>query len=414
MFLKKGKTKMIFKSFDETIEDLISATCKVQTTTESLLLTEALGRVLAEDIVATENSPAYLTSEMDGYAIRFEDQEKGIIKLSDRLPAGTDISTKVLEGTCVKTFTGSLMSEGADTLIPIENVTVDGDNVKIMTPVKQGFAVRAIGENYKEGEVLIKRGTTIDYAVIGVMAELGCVNIAVFTKPRVAILATGSEIVELGQPKTTPAQIRSSNHVTLEALMRQNGAQTTRLPLVKDDKDAIKERIVKALASHDIVITTGGVSVGDYDFVKEIIRGMEPEYIVDGAFVKPGRHIKVVKIGGKFIFALPGFPYSSAAMACVYVLPLLRAMVAQEPRTQYVEAVLLEDYPKRSKYTEFTACNLKIVDGVLGVDLEGKRLGSSAILTNMLNNAALLRIEKDTKFIKKGEKVRVVPISPLL
>lgn len=406
--------KSSFKDFDATIEDLIKATCDVKTNIESILLTESLGRVLAGDVVARENSPAHLTSEMDGYAIRFVDQEKGTLKLSDRLPAGTDTSTVVKEGTCIKTFTGSLMSEGSDTLIPIENVEVNGDEVKIITPVKKGFAIRAIGENYKEGEVLIKKGTTIDYAAIGVMAELGCVNVSVYVKPRVAILATGSEILEIGEPKMTPAQIRSSNHVTLEALMRQNGAHTTRLPLVKDDKEEIKKSITSALKSHDIIITTGGVSVGDYDFVKEIIKGLEPEYIVDGAFVKPGRHIKVVKIGEKFIFALPGFPYSSSAMACVYVLPLLRAMVSQEPRTRYVDAVLLEDYPKRSKFTEFTACNLKIIDGVLGVDLEGKRLGSSAILTNMLDNAALLRIERDTQFIKKGEKVRVVPISSFL
>lgn len=405
---------MKFKEFDETIEDLMKAICNVKMSTESLLLTESLGRVLAIDIVARENSPANLTSEMDGYAIQFADQDRGVVTLSDRLPAGTDTSTIVTQGTCVKTFTGSLMSEGSDTLIPIENVEVTDDEVKIVTPVKKGFAIRAIGENYKEGEVLIKKGTVIDYAAIGVMAELGWVNVHVYVKPRVAILATGSEILEIGEPKMTAAQIRSSNHVTLEALMKQNGAYTSRLPLVKDDKEEIKQRITNALNSHDIIITTGGVSVGDYDFVKEIIRGMEPEYIVDGAFVKPGRHIKVVKVGEKFIFALPGFPFSSSAMACVYILPLLRVMVSQEARAKYMDATLLEDYPKRSKYTEFTACNLKIVDGKVCVDLEGKRLGSSAILTNMLENAGLMRIEKDTKFLKKGEKVKVLSIGNLL
>ncbi|MBE0492272.1 MAG: molybdopterin molybdotransferase MoeA [Sulfurospirillum sp.] len=401
---------MNFKDFDTTIEDLISATCNVATNIESILLTESLGRVLARDIVAKENSPAHLTSEMDGYAFRYKDQEKGLLKLCDRLPAGSDLSTKVDEGTCVKTFTGSLMSEGSDTLIPIENVEVNNDEVKIITPVKQGFAIRAIGENYKENEVLIKKGTTIGYAQIGVMAELGEVNVAVFEKPRIAVLATGSEILEIGEPKISPAKIRSSNHVTLQALMMQHGASVSRLPIVKDEKEEIKKSITNALKNHDIIITTGGVSVGDFDFVKEIIKGLEPEYIVDGAFVKPGRHIKIVKVGQKFIFALPGFPYSSTVMACVYVLPLLRAMQGKEPKSKYIEARLLEDYPKRSKFTEFTACNLKIIDGQFCVDLEGKRLGSSAILTNMLDNAALLRIEKDTCNLKKGEKVRILPI----
>lgn len=401
----------VFKDFDETLEDLYKALENIERTKKNVFITDALGSILAMDIVANENSPAYLTSGMDGYAIRFCDQEKGVLKIADRLPAGTDVSTIVREGTCVKTFTGSLMSEGSDTLIPIENVTVKGDEIHIDTPVKQGFQVRAIGENYKEGEVLIEKGTKIGYAQIGVMAELGFAQVPVFTKPKVAILSTGSEIVDVGEPKTKPAQIRSSNHVILEALCKQHGAEASRMPLVKDNKESIKEMILDALVSNDIVITTGGVSVGDFDFVKDIIQDLHPQYIVDGAFVKPGRHIRVVKIGSKFIFALPGFPYSGAVMSMVYLLPTLKAMQGQSPKLQYVQAKLLEDYHKRSKYTEFTACNLKFMGGEVCIDLEGKRLGSSAIITNLLANAVLLRVEKDTKLIPKGELAPILIVS---
>lgn len=397
-----------FKDFDATLQDLYLALEGVQKSIENVFLTTSCGRILAQDIVATENSPAYETSGMDGYAIRFVDQEKGLLKIADRLPAGTDICTKVDEGTCVKTFTGSLMSEGSDTLIPIENVEVIGDTIKIITPVSKGCSIREIGENYKKGEVLIKKGTKLGYAQIGVIAELGFVQVPVFAKPRVAVLATGSEIVDIGEPKTKPAQIRSSNHLILQMLCTQNGAETSRLPLVKDDKELIKKAILDALISNDIVITTGGVSVGDFDFVKEIIKGLEPCYIVDGAFVKPGRHIKIVKVGEKFIFALPGFPYSSAVMSMVYVLPTIKAMLGQNPELVYVEAKILEEYEKRSKYTEFTACNLKLIGAQVCVDLEGKRVGSSAIITNLLENAALLRVEKETRLIKKGEIVRVL------
>ena len=399
-----------FKDFDETLEDLYRAIEGVQTSIENVFLTQSLGRVLAMDVIVSENSPEYETSGMDGYAIRFIDQEKGVLKIADRLPAGTDISTKVEEGTCVKTFTGSLMSEGSDTLIPIENVEVVGDEIQIKESVKKGFQVREIGENYKIGEVLIKKGTKIGYAQIGIMAELGLTQACVFAKPTVAILSTGSEIVDLGEPKERPAQIRSSNHVILEALVRENGAQALRKPFVKDEKESIKNAIQDALKSSDIIITTGGVSVGDFDFVKDIIQGMNPDYIIDGAFVKPGRHIKVVKVGSKFIFALPGFPYSSAVMSMVYVLPTIRAMLGQSPKLEYVEAKILEDYEKRSKFTEFTACNLRFQGGELGVDLKGKRVGSSAIITNLLENAALLRVEKETKLIKKGEIVKVLVI----
>ena len=403
-----------FKNFDATVEDLLQSMQNVETLVKNVFLTQAQGMILAEDIVATENSPLHVTSSMDGYAFRHVDQEKSVLKLADFVPAGTDISTVVTEGTCVKTFTGSLMSDGSDTLIPIENVEVDGDEVKIVTPVSKGFSVRPIGENYTKGEVLIEEGTKIGFAQIGVMAELGLVQVPVFSKPLVSILATGSEILDLGEQKTRDAQIRSSNHVTLEAIVKEEGAKVNRLGIAKDDKELIKTKITQALKHSDIVITTGGVSVGDYDFVKEIIKGMEPEYIVDGASVKPGRHIKIVKIANKYIFALPGFPYSSAVMCFLYIVPLLRAMQGMKPQIDYIDAIMEEDYKKRSPFTEFTACNLILRDGQFYVNLDGKKMGSSAILTNMLKNSALLRIEESTKLIQKGEKVKVLTMSRVL
>jgi len=406
---------MKFKDYDETIEDLIASMKGMQGISENIFLTDTLERILAIDVIAQENCPLHVTSSMDGYAIRHEDQELGSLRLSDRLPAGTfKEESRVEEGTCIKTFTGSLMSDGSDTLIPIENVEVDGDEVKINKPVPKGFAVRPIGESYCEGEILIEKGTVIGFAEIGVMAELGFVQVPVFIKPRVGVLATGSEILDLGEPRITPAQIRSSNHVTLEAIVKTHGAEVTRLGIAEDDKELIKNKILDGLKSNDIIITTGGVSVGDYDFVKDIIKGMEPEYIVDGAHVKPGRHIKIVKLGSKYIFALPGFPYSASVMCFLYILPLIRAMQGLSPKTLHVEAIIDEDYKKRSPFTEFTACNLNIRDGALHIDLKGKKTGSSAILNNMLGNSALLRIERDTKLLKKGDKVRVVPMSKIL
>ncbi len=397
-----------FKDFDETIEDLIGSLGGVTKPVENVFLTDTLERVLAVDVVAKESSPLHVTSSMDGYAIKFSDQDRGVLKLSSRVPAGTNISEVVKSGECIKTFTGSLMSDGSDTLIPIENVEVDGQSVKIVTPVPFGFAVRPVGENFCEGEVLIKKGTVIGFAEIGLMAELGFVQVPVFGKPRVAVIATGSEILDLGETKTNPAQIRSSNHVTLEAIMSSQGAAVTRVGIVHDDKELIKTKIVESLKHNDIVITTGGVSVGDYDFVKDIIKGMNLEYVVDRASVKPGRHIRVVKLESKYIVALPGFPYSAAVMAFIYILPLLRAFKGLSPRAEYVDAIMQEDYVKRSAFTEFTACNLLLKSGQFYVNLEGKKQGSSAILTNMLDNSALLRVEQKTKLIKKGELVKVL------
>ncbi len=401
---------MKFQKYEDTLEALKNS---IDSTfgEEKTFLSDALGRILAQDIVAKENNPEFATSAMDGYAIREQDQKLGILKIIDYLPAGSYKGNLVREGSCVKTFTGSLMSEGSDTLIPIENVEVQGDMIKIIKSVPKGFSSRLVGENYKKGEILLKKGTKIRYAEIGVLAELGYVQVSVFIKPRISILATGSEILDFGEKKENISQIRSSNHVTVEAILKEAEAQTIRLEIVKDNKSKIKEAVKEALRTSDILVTTGGVSVGDYDFVKEVLGDLQPKYIVDGAFIKPGRHIKIVKIGHKYIFALPGFPYSSSVGTFLYVLPLLRAMSARVFDAKVVKAYMGEDYKKRSRYKEFTACNFALKNGKATVNLKGKKIGSSAILNNMLDNAALLCIDEDTKEISKGDLVNVILLS---
>ncbi len=402
---------MKFEKFEDTLKALENS-IDITFGKEKVFLSEALGRILAEDIIAKENNPEFETASMDGYALRAEDQKLGELEIIDFLPAGSYKGNLVTKGLCVKTFTGSLMSEGSDTLLPIENVEVSGNKIKVTTPVAKGFSSRPVGENYKKGEVLIKKGTKIRYAQVGVLAELAFVQVSVFIKPRISILATGSEILDFGEEKQNISQIRSSNHVTIEAILKEAGADTIRLGIAKDDKEKIKEVMAEALRNSDILVTTGGVSVGDFDFVKEILGDMKPEYLVDGAFIKPGRHIKIVKIGYKYIFALPGFPYSSSVGTFLYVLPLLRAMSAREFKIPFVKAYMDEDYKKRSKYKEFTACNLVLKDGKVTVNLKGKKTGSSAILNNMLDNAALLCVDEETKELKKGDLVDIVTLNP--
>ena len=396
-----------FPPFDETLKAL-EASIDFELGIENLFIGDALGRILAVDIVARENNPTHETSSMDGYAISFVDQELGTLRISDFIPAGEETHGSVRRGECVKTFTGSLMSEGSDTLIPIENVEVEGQSIRITSAVPKGFAVRPVGENYKAGEVLIQKGTKIGFAQIGVMAELGLVQVEVFMRPRVAILSTGNEILDFGEPKRSSAQIHSSNHVTVEAILRQMGCETMRFKLIKDDKALIEQQLKQALRWSDIVATTGGGSVGDFDFIQDILSDMAIENIIDGSYMKPGRHIRVVKAGHKYIYALPGFPYSASVCTFLFIAPLLRKLRAQHFALPTIKAFMGEFYKKRSKFVEFTACNLRFMDGKLVVDLEGKKEGSSAILNNLLDNPALLRVEKETTAIEKGEMVEVV------
>jgi len=375
---------------------------------ERVPLSDALGRVLGQDIVAEFNDPQFPTASMDGYAVRHEDLQKGELVVLGDNPAGHDERRVVSEGESIKTFTGSMMPEGSDTLIQIENVTYENGKIMINELVEVGNAVRPVGEGYKAGDILIKKGTKIGFAEIGVMAGLNQVMVKVLLRPRVAVIATGSEILDLGENSNNPAQIRSSNNYTLAALFEQVGAEVLQLGTAPDDRDAIMKTFENALESADILVSTGGVSVGDYDFVKDIIPRLGAQVVYKGVGIKPGRHILVAQRANKFILALPGFAYASTVTAILYALPLITKMLGKKVPYKTVAAKLQEDFTKRSKFTEFTACNVIVEDGVYFVNFEGKKVGSSAILTNMLDNSALMIAGEDDKFLEAGTYVNVI------
>ena len=382
------------------LKDTINAWEKV----EKVAITDALDRNIAYDVKAAENYPAKPVSAMDGYAFAFKDGLNELELITD-LPAGSDKGLHVEGSKCVKTFTGSLMSEGTDTLVPVENVEVSGSKIIIKKSVPKGFAVRAVGESYKKGEILIKKGTRLTYSEIALLAELGVFHVSVFIRPRVAILATGSEIKDLGEPLDSPAQIHSSNHVGIAMQIRKMGAEPILCEIVRDKAELVEKAIINALKSADILVTTGGISMGDYDFVKGSLNE-NFSLIIAGAAIKPGRHIRVAKSGDKYIFALPGFPYSAMVMCVLYVRVLINTWFSQEEPK--ITAIMDEDYKKRSPFLEFTAVNLENKDGKIFVNLNGKKLGSSAIVNNLTNEAALLIIPKETEFIAKGEVVEVL------
>lgn len=400
---------MAFMHFDESIEIIKNVEignykrCKKY-------LTDTLGYVLAEDIVTDHNSPAFPTSAMDGYAIKHKDLKLGRLKISSINPAGADLKDVVVDGQCIKTFTGSLMPEGSDTLIPIENVTVDGDEIIINEEVSFGFSVRAIGENYAQGEKLIAKGTKIDFAHIGVMASLNIVSPLVYEKPRVAILSTGSELLELGEAQTSDAQIRSSNNYILEALVKKYDGEALQLGCIGDDKESILKGVEAALKQSDIVVTTGGVSVGDFDFVKDVIVELGCDVLLKGVRIKPGQHIMIAKKEDKFIVALPGFAYSSTVTALLYLIPLIEKLQKGKCSLRTVEATLREPFNKRIKKAEFTACNYTLEKGNYFVDFQGKKSGSSAILTNMLGSTALLVTSEEETPKNSGDKVKILLI----
>ena len=387
---------------------------KINPSTKRLFIANAVGYVLAKDIIADHNSPEFPTSGMDGYAFKYEDINQDFLKITDKNPAGFVVETEVISETCIKTFTGSLMPKGSDTLIPIENVEVVENRIKILKPVPKGFAVRDIGENYKKNEVLIKKGTRIGFSEVGVLASLNIVQVDVYVNPIIAVASTGSEILDLGVEQTNNSQIRSSNHLTLEALFKSNGADVLQMGPVDDNLENITNFFLNSLKNANIVVTTGGVSVGDYDLVQDVIKDrLKAEVLFHGVLVKPGMHILVALKDEKIIVALPGFAYSSTICAILYVLPLIFRFRNSDEKLPFVKAKITQDFKKSQDKTIFTACNVEYKNGEYIIDFVGKKSGTSAILTNMLGNPALLKQEQDSPDIKNGDLVDILLLNNL-
>ena len=402
-----------FISYKNSIEILNNIQLTKQTT-QKLFITQALGKILAKDVIANHNSPEFPTSAMDGYAIRYEDLKSEFLEIIAKNPAGYVVESEVSLNKCIKTFTGSLMPKGSDTLIPIENVEVIENKIKIKKEVPFAFAVREIGENYKKDEVLIKKGTKIGFAEIGVLASLNISMIDVIVNPIIAVASTGSEVLDLGESQTNDSQIRSSNHLTLEVLFKSNGAEVLQMGVVKDDIDSITNLFETALQKADIVVTTGGVSVGDYDFVQDVIKDkLKAKVLFHGVSIKPGMHILVALKDEKIIVALPGFAYSSTVCAILYVLPLIYKFRNSNESLPIIKAKITQDFPKKTDKTVFTACNVKYLNGEYVIDFEGKKEGTSAILTNMLESPALLIQDEDSKDLKSGDLVDILLLNQL-
>ncbi len=374
-----------------------------------LPLMEAQEYILAQDIIADFNSPQYPTAAMDGYAIKWEDQNLQELEIQSINPAGADNIEELTAGKTIKTFTGSLMPKGSDTLIPIENVEVKNNLIKIIKEVPYGFSVRDIGENFKKDEILIQKGTKISFSEIGVLASLNITKVKVYQKVKVGVIATGEELLELGEEETKPSQIRSSNNYTIEAMAKKYGADVKNYGCVGDNLNELKKVFKKALEESDIVVSTGGVSVGDFDFVKDIVKDeLNAKVLFKGVVIKPGQHIMFAQSENKTILALPGFAYSSTVTALIYLVPLIYKYQNSNFNHLYLKATLLSDFIKKSKKTEFTPCNIYQKNNELFVDFKGKKDGTSAIMTNMINTKALVVTKENDTSKKIGEKVNVI------
>jgi molybdopterin molybdotransferase len=375
-------------------------------------LLEALGRVLATDVRATRDNPPERVSAMDGYGVCIENLKElpTKLKIVGEIPAGVVPRLRVEKDTAVKLFTGSIIPPGCDAVIPVECAKENNGELTIEKIPRKGENIREKGEDYREGDIILKKGEIITPAEMGILASINKSIIKVSVKPRVGIITTGNEIVELGESLEKPSQIINSNAYTLYGLVKEAGGEPLYLGVCPDSKEKTKEKLEEALNLCDIVLTSGGVSAGNYDFVKEVIEELGIKRIFYKIRVKPGKPLLFGKKGKKFLFALPGFPVSTVVSFLNFVFPFIRkALGANEIFKKRVKATLKKSFRRgKADRLEFARCKLSYdLEKGCYFALPSKRQGSG-ILSELKGNTGLMVIPVGIRELKEGSQVEVI------
>lgn len=366
--------------------------------TEEEAVVSALGMFLSEDVIAPCAVPMFNQSAMDGYAFRFNERDEKL-KVVDEVPAGDIRTIQLHKGEAVRIFTGSKVPNDCDTVVMQELIEIEQDRVVIKDEgLRLGGNIRKKGSQINKGEVALQKGTQITAAGIGFLSSLGIENVKVYASPKVTVIATGSELIKPGND-LKEGQIFESNSYMLQAALHKMFIQSTVIT-VKDDEKETREVIEQAIKNSDVVLLSGGISVGDYDFVKSALEQLNVKEVFYKVKQKPGKPLYFGKKEQKVIFALPGNP--AAALSCFYeyVYPAINLMMGSaNPFLPTVHLPITRDYTKKAGRAIF----LKGVTNFKTVELlEGQ---GSDILRSFATSNCLVFISDKEGVIKKGEIV---------
>jgi molybdopterin molybdotransferase len=376
---------------------------------ESVSVAHALGCVLARDVLAPFDVPPADNSAVDGYAVRAADlKASGTARLrvvSD-LPAGSTYSGTLGPGEALRIMTGAPMPAGADTVVPQELAERDEDAVRLQ-PVEPGANVRARGEDVSAGTEVLRGGTVLRPQELGLLASLGLPEVWVHGRPRVVLLSTGDEVVEPGLPRK-PGQIYDANRFSLHGLVEAAGATPIDFGIVPDLRDVLRTRLVEAAEVAHVVVSSGGVSVGVYDLVKQVlaeIGGIDFWQVA----MQPGRPMAVGRIGESHFFGLPGNPVASMLCFLLFVRPALWKLAGRrELEPSRFTAAATEAMRKKPGRREFKRGILGFGDRGWEVSTTGPQ--GSGILSSMVAANCLIILEEDRGDVKPGELVLVEPL----
>ncbi len=384
--------------------------------TETISLDEATGRILAQPITSPYDFPYWDNSAMDGYGVRFEDVSQGeqnncmTLDIVAEIPAGINPKISIGFGQACRIFTGGMLPNGVDTIIMQENTRQEGKKLRILEPPKYlGQFVRKRGAFYQANDTLLSPGIKINEAEIAVLATAQCSQVTVYRRPRIAILSTGNELISPSQT-LEPGQIIDSNQYALKAFILKQGAIPINLGIVKDEKEIIKQKILEGINCADFVLSTGGVSVGDYDYIEHILEELGGKIYINTVAIKPGKPLTVAKFDqGCLYFGLPGNPVSALVSCWRFVKLALDKLsgIKNEHQPQLIQATSSQDLSSNGQRETYVWGKLNLRNGEWFFEL-AKGSKNSANLINLALTNALAILPIGVTKINQGDKVNVL------
>jgi len=396
---------------------------KSQDDVETLDLLSANGRILAAPVSSALDFPHWDNSAMDGYAVRYEDVQHGgdrptTLEIIEEIPAGYLPQKTVKTGQAARILTGSMMPDGADTIVIQEETQREGNLVTIFSASKNQAFVRHRAEFYKAGDPLLQPGTVLAAPDVAILAAAQCVKVSVYRRLRIAILSTGSELVAPDQP-LQPGQIVDSNQYALAALVASAGAEPILLGIVPDQPDELRQAIAIALRSADMVLSSGGVSVGDYDYIDQILADLGAEIHIRAVAVKPGKPLTVATFQNPIseiqapviYFGLPGNPVSALVTFWRFVLPAIKKMSGRSTgwEPMFVKGRSLQDLRSDGKRETYLWGQVSLINGEYQFQLAGGS-NSSGNLINLAQTNGLAMMPIGQTSIEAGAWVSILQV----
>lgn len=385
--------------------------------TERVDLLSALDRVIVENITAPMDVPLTDNSAMDGYAVRAIDTQKAsidnpvLLKVIEDLPAGYLAKSQVGEGEAIRIMTGATIPDGANSVVMVEVTKSEGELVKIYKAAKPGDHIRSKGEDLKTGDLLITQGTKLTAAEIGVLASVQRPFVKVSRKAIVSILSTGDELVEV-EETVAPGKVVNANSYSLATLVKSVGAIPIIQPIARDNEKEIRASIEQALAA-DFIISSGGVSVGDYDYVKAVLESLGADLRFWRVSIKPGKPLAFGLLAGKPYFGLPGNTVSSMLSFLLFVQPALKKAMNSLPPwdAPKIKVILDADAHSKGDRRTYLRANIRYNQGRFYAHLAAKQ--GSGVLSSMLGANALVILEEGIKEVKKGQEIEALVIGEI-